>query len=109
MIYPVDSAIQRLNNWNLKCKRTKDLPSVQIQSESSSVIHDAAIHINESLTPCRKHLFSKILDFKKSHHLKYLWTSNGKIVLRESDTSNTHSFVSFEQFDGYQDSLSHSH
>ena len=31
----------------LKSKRTKDLPSVQIQSESSSVSHNAAIHINE--------------------------------------------------------------
>ena len=63
----------------LKCKRTKDLPSVQIQSESSSVIDNAAIHINESLTPNKKHLFSRILDFKKKHHFKYLWTSNGKI------------------------------
>ena len=46
---------------NLKCKRTKDLPSVQIQSESSSVLHNAAIHINESLTLYRKHSFSRIL------------------------------------------------
>jgi len=91
----------------LKCKLTKDLPSVQIQSESSSVIHNAAIHITESLIPYRKHLFSRILDFKKNHHFKYLWTSNGKIVLRESDSSTRHSFVSLEQFDEYQDSLSH--
>ena len=64
---------------NLKCKWTKDLPSVQIQSEFSSVIHNAAIHINESLIPYRKHLFSRILDLKKNHHLKYLWTSNARL------------------------------
>ena len=92
----------------LKSKRTKDLPSVQIQSESSSVSHNAAIHINESLTPYRKRLFGRILDFKKKCHFKYLWTSNGKIMLRESDTSTTHGFVSFEEFDEYQDSLSRS-
>ena len=63
----------------LKSKRTKDLRSVQIQSESSSVIHNGAIHINESLTPYRKRLFSRILVFKKNHHFKYLWTSNGKV------------------------------
>ena len=74
----------------LKSERTKDLPSVQIQSESSSVSHNAAIHINESLAPYRKHLFSRILDLKKNHHFNYLWTSNGKIVLRESQTSTTH-------------------
>lgn len=90
----------------LKSKRTKDLPSVQIQSESSPVNHNAVIHINESLTPYRKRLFGRILDYKKNHHFKYLWTSNGKIVLRESDTSTKHSFVSFEQFDEYLDSLS---
>ena len=54
----------------LKCKRTKDLPLVQIQSESSSVIHNAAIHINESLTPYRNHLFSRILDFKRKPSLQ---------------------------------------
>lgn len=96
------------NRKKLKSKRSKDLPSVQIQSESSSVSHNAAIHINESLTPYRKRLFGRILDFKKNCHFKYLWTSNGKIMLRESDTSTTHSFVSFEEFDEFQDSLSQS-
>ena len=90
----------------LKSKRTKDLPSVQIQSESSSVSHNAAIHINESLTPYRKRLFGRSLDFKKNHHFKYLWTRKGKIMLRESDSSTSHSFVSFEEFDEYLDSFS---
>ena len=47
----------------LKSKRIKDLP-VRTQSESSSASHNAAIHINESLTPYRKRLVGGIVDFK---------------------------------------------
>ena len=52
------------NHKKLKSKRTKDLPSFQAQPETSSVNHNAEIHINESLTLYRKRLFSRILEFK---------------------------------------------
>ena len=46
----------------LKSKRIKDLPSVRTQSESSSASHNAAIHINDSLTPYRKRSVGRILE-----------------------------------------------
>ena len=83
----------------LKSKRSKDLPSVN--ADSSHKASKAAIHINESLTPYRKKLFAKILEFKKRNDFKFLWTINGKIMLRESDQSGVHTFTTFEQFDNF--------
>ena len=91
----------------LKSKQSEDLPAVQIQSETSSFSHKCCDSYKWKSDSLQKALI-KILDFKKNHHFKYLWTSNGKIMLCESDTSTTHSFVSFEEFDEYLDSLSQS-
>ena len=89
----------------LRMKRAKDLPTVGAQLEASSTNYTSQIHVNESLTPYRKKLFGRILDFKRSNNYKYLWTVNGKIMLRETDTSSTSSFTTFEQFEEYQDQI----
>ena len=47
-----------------------------------SVFSDNKIHINESLTTYRKRLFGKINTFKQQRNHKFLWTANGKILLR---------------------------
>ena len=94
------------NHKKLKSKRTKDLPSARAQPETLSVNHNAEIHIPESLTLYRKRLFSRILEFKRNRQYKYLWTSNGKIMVHKSDTSTPQCFVPFEDFDDYLDRIS---
>jgi len=89
----------------LKVKKTKDLPTVRAEPESSDISHKAQIHINESLTPYRKRLFGKILEFKRKNSYKYIWTMNGKILLRASDHSPSSSFVTYEQFEDYVDNV----
>ncbi|KAK3712730.1 hypothetical protein QZH41_000633 [Actinostola sp. cb2023] len=90
----------------LKSKRTKDLETVRAEPESTTVSHKAAIHINESLTPYRKRLFGKVLEFKRRFNYKYAWTTNGKILIRETDSSPSHSFTTFEQLEDFIDSVS---
>lgn len=81
----------------LRAKSTKDLPSLQDEDSPKR-----RIHINESLTSYRRRLFGKINQFKKEHNYKYLWTANGKILLKEHEGSKTlgpfTSDVEFEEF-----------
>ena len=71
---------------NLIGKKSSLLPSVQAEM-GKSVFSDNKIHINESLTAYRKRLFGRINSFKQQHNHKFLWTANGKILLRETETS----------------------
>ena len=84
---------------NLKSKRTKDLPSVVCEPESAVVSHKAQIHVNESLTPYRKRLLGRILQFKRDHNYKFIWTANGKIMLKKTESSTTKCFVTHGEFD----------
>ena len=90
---------------NLKSKRTKDLPSVVCEQESAVVSHKAQIHVNESLTPYRKRLLSRILQFKRDHNYKFIWTANGKIMLKKTESSTTKCFVTHEEFEEFLDEL----
>ena len=105
---------------NLKSKRTKDLPSVVCEPESAVVSHKAhipypypfrrllrrlQIHVNESLTPYRKRLLGRILQFKRDHNYKFIWTANGKIMLKKTESSTTKCFVTHEEFEEFLDEL----
>ena len=90
---------------NLKCKRTKDLPSVVCEPESAVVSHKAQIHVNESLTPYRKRLLGRILQFKRDHNYKFIWTANGKIMLKKTDSSTTKCFATHGEFEEFLDEL----
>ena len=70
-----------------------------------SVFSDNKIHINESLTTYRKRLFGKINTFKQQRNHKFLWTANGKILLRENETSRIVSFSTHEEFEDYLDEI----
>lgn len=85
----------------IKTKRSKDLPTVAAEPESTTVPHKARIFINESLTIYRKKLFGRIAEFKKKHDYKFLWTVNGKIFLRADERSSTHSFTTDEGFEDF--------
>lgn len=47
------------------------------------------IYINHDLTKQNYQLFREAKQFKKENNFKYLWVSNGKILLRKSETSKT--------------------
>ncbi|XP_068714183.1 uncharacterized protein [Montipora foliosa] len=83
---------------NLVEKNISHLPSVEDGN--------GKIFINESLTSYRKRLFGRIREYKRNNNLKYLWTSNGKIMLKVNDTSPTQAFVTHEQFEDYLDQIS---
>ena len=90
---------------NLKSKWTKDLPSVVCEPESAVVNHKAQIHVNESLTRYRKRLLCRILQFKRDHNYKFIWTVNGKIMLKKTESSTTKRFVTHEEFEKFLDEL----
>lgn len=82
-------------------KSTKDLPL--IAQEYGKSIHSAdKIFINESLTPYRKRLFGRINEYRRINKWKFIWTVNGKILLRESDSSRVFSFTTNEQFEDFK-------
>ena len=83
---------------NLVGKNISHLPSVEDGN--------GKIFINESLTSYRKRLFGRIREYKRNNNLKYLWTRNGKIMLKVNDTSPTQAFVTHEQFEDYLDQIS---
>ena len=40
------------------------------------------------------------------NNVKYLWTSNGKIMLKVNDASSTEAFTTHEEFEDYLDQIS---
>ena len=45
------------------------------------------IYINESLTKENRQIFNNCLQYKKKHQFKYIWTKNGKTLLKKNDES----------------------
>ena len=90
---------------NLIGKNINNLPSVQAAMGLAATSNNK-IHINESLTGYRKQLFGRINDFKRKNNYKYLWTVNGKIMLKAHDSSETKSFVAHEEFEDYIEQIS---
>ena len=90
---------------NLIGKNISNLPSVQAAMGLAATSNNK-IHINESLTGYRKQLFGRINDFKRKNNYKYLWTANGKIMLKAQDSSQTKSFVTHEEFEDYIEQIS---
>jgi hypothetical protein len=86
-------------NEKKKCqgKSVNTLPSVNSTGQSFT----DKIYINESLSSRRKKLFSKIYQFKKENSYKYVWTKNGKIYLKENDSSPSYNFVTLGQFERF--------
>ena len=88
------------NRRKLIGKNTSALQSVR-KEIGKSVPSGSKIHINESLTAYRKRLFGKIHKFKQDSNFKFLWTANGMLYLRESESSSVFRFTTFEEFDEF--------
>ncbi|CAB4035483.1 Hypothetical predicted protein [Paramuricea clavata] len=81
----------------LNGKLTDCLPSVNAEI-GKSISQPTKIFINESLTAYRKRLFGKIHDYRRQHNYKFIWTANGKILLRQTESSPVNSFTTEEEF-----------
>ena len=86
-------------------KSVHQLPSIRAEI-GESVSRDNKIYINESLTSYRKRLFGRIKGYKRKNNVKYLWTSNGKIMLKVNEASATEAFTTHEEFEDYLDQIS---
>ena len=86
-------------------KNIRHLPSLQTEI-GESISRSNKIFINESLTGYRKRLFGRIKEYKRKNNVKFLWTSNGKIMLKVSETSATEAFTTHEEFEAYLDQIS---
>ena len=82
-------------------KDTSCLPSVAAELGKSIADRPTKIYINESLTAYRRRLFGKINSFKNTNKWKYLWTTNGTIHLRQTDSSQTFHFDTMEDFEEF--------
>ncbi|XP_031336946.1 uncharacterized protein LOC116166219 [Photinus pyralis] len=88
--------ISRLDKHEfMKCRKIKRHVTVQDLGELfagvSNVNPNSLIYINESLTGENKVLFGKARTFAKQDNIKYVWTRDGKLLMRKSD--NTKVFV----------------
>lgn len=90
-------------------KYVKDLPHISNETAGNSSMESSyanrKIHINESLTAYRKKLFGLINSFKKEQHYKFLWTVNGKILLRQDENSRIYGFTKESEFDKFKATL----
>lgn len=98
------------NRRKLKGKTIRNLPSVSknlpsVNNENGQAVKTPAtkIHINESLTGYRKKLFGRIYKFKKENNFKFIWTVNGKVLLKESEDSETFAFTNMEDFTAFEE------
>lgn len=87
------------NRKNLLSKTTKDIPSIAKELGNSLPPLANKIFINESLTSTRKKLFNEIYKYKKNNGFKYIWTTNGKVYLKENESSQAISFSTFDDFE----------
>jgi hypothetical protein len=84
-------------------KTTRCLSSIANHSNVNSY---SKIHINESLTASRKRLFGKVHAFKRENNYKFLWTTNGRILLRQSESSKISTFTNIDQWQDFLYQLS---
>jgi hypothetical protein len=90
---------QKLNG-----KLSSSLPSVNAQI-GNSIAQPTKIFINESLTGYIKRLFGKVQEYRRRFGYKLLWTVNGKILLRQAESSTVHCFSTDEELNSEYYSL----
>ncbi|CAB3998987.1 Hypothetical predicted protein [Paramuricea clavata] len=86
-------------------KSVKDLPHIANEIGSSRSNQTGKIYINESLTAYRKKLFGQINSFRKAQDYKFLWTMNGKILLRKNENSRVYGFTKESEFESFKSTL----
>jgi hypothetical protein len=83
----------------LRGKSTANLPTVNAEIQEGSIRRSTKIHINESLTGYRRRLFGKVNAFKNANKYKFIWTTNGTIHLRETESSSIYHFNTLADYE----------
>ena len=79
---------------NLRAKTAQDIGYSQ----------DSKLFINESLTAISRAIFNKVKEFKRQHEFKFIWTRQGKILLKKNESqSETHVFTSLKEFEAFNE------
>ena len=77
----------------LRGKSTANLPTVNTEIQEGSIRRSTKIHINESLTGYRRRLF------KNANKYKFIWTTNGTIHFRETESSSIYHFNTLADYE----------
>ena len=48
------------------------------------------IYLKENLTPQRYHLFKETKRYARENNFKFIWTRDGNILIRKTESSNAH-------------------
>jgi len=79
--------IVRLKNTKTKDSILKESKKQKLSIKSLGFQNDSPIFINEELTARRKELFYLALQKKRELKWKFLWSANGRILMRKTDSS----------------------
>ena len=82
-------------------RKVSSLPALQ-ELNLSVESNNNKIYVSESLTSARKKLFGAVNKLKKTLKWKYIWTNNGKIYLKQADSSRTYTFDSENDFTEFE-------
>lgn len=65
---------------------------------------ESKLYINESLTQKSRALLKEVKSFKKHNHFKFVWSKQGKILLRKDDnqSSRVFTFTTLEEFESFK-------
>ena len=77
----------------------------KLHGKDTSCLPSVAAELGKSIadrpTPYRRRLFGKANLFKNTNKWKYLWTTNGTIHLRQTDSSQTFHFNTMEDLEEF--------
>jgi hypothetical protein len=75
---------------NLRAKTAQDIGYSQ----------DSKLFIND----ISRAIFNKVKEFKRQHEFKFIWTRQGKILLKKNESqSETHVFTSLKEFEAFNE------
>lgn len=82
-----------------KKKIKRELKVTDLPEEFIKLVKaDNFIYVNESLTAANRKLFAQAREFKIKNKIKYLWTKDGKIMMRATDSSRVYQIRTVNDF-----------
>lgn len=95
-----DGAIKvKFEDENIKKDMLKSKKKFALQCQDLGYNKNNKIYLNHDLTRANLQLFKEARNFKTRHGFKYLWFSNGNILLRKEDNSKIIQVEDLEQLE----------
>ena len=100
-IKPIIAKFTRRNTRDAIYQKKRNLSSKS--SLDLGFLQENRLYINESLTAQCGAILAEVKKFKRRYHFKYVWTKQGKILLKkdENRSSEVHAFTSMKEFDDF--------